>query len=365
MSKYRTNLFFSLSIAILFVLLMNSLYFFLPYEHLNPYEYFQGTELSHFQILNIIIGGAAIPLVAIIAGSLIKSLPAEKTGTMLGSLVVILIIGAAMAVLLFGYDMLPAVALVTIIGCLFLKANRWVTLVSFLVLMFLHILVNGFGEILFMGNNPGDTIYTNIQEMNEFSSVYRNTDYFAVVGMNIEVFLRFTLSNIYAVILSVLPFTLLGISMVQFNVMKYIKENPGMISFLVIMILGGGFTIKILQVVSLGSESAFIISEVIGGTLLAAGFYLVLLLLSEYLPQAVTNVCASVGRRGLSVYVLSSIIMALVSYGIGMNLYGDAPISVVVGLTLVIYGITAVIGWCLQRFNVKSLEEIAIIHRRK
>lgn len=365
MNKQHTQIFFPFGIALLFIFLSNSLYFMMPYEHLNPYEFFQGTELNHFQILNIFIGGVAIPLTAIILGYFLSSLKEAGIQSIILTLTVILAIGVIQSILVFGYDILPGLMIVAVIGCLFLRADKWVTLVSFAVLMFLHLAVNGLGDMFLGGSGPEDTIYTNIQEVNAFSSVFLSTDYLAIVGTNLEIFWQSTLSNIYTVILSILPFILLGISFCQFNMAKFIKVNPGMVTFLIIMILGGGFTIKILQIVSLGSSSVFTIAEVIGGSLLSAGIYLIALAGSIYMPKRVTDVISNVGSRGLTVYIAFNIIMMFLSYGIGMGLYGEISIGIIFSIGLGLYVLMILAANIMKRFNIKIVEDLIIINRRK
>lgn len=365
MNKQYTQNFFPFGIALLFIFLSNSLYFMMPYEHLNPYEFFQGDELNHFQILNIFIGGVAIPLTAIILGYFLSSVRGAGIQSVILTLAAVLVVGVIQSILVFGYDILPGLVLVAMIGCLFLRTNKWVTLISFAVLMFLHLTVNGFGDMFLGGSGLEDTIYTNIQEVNAFSSVFLSTDYLEIVGTNLEIFWQSTLSNIYTVILSILPFILLGISFYQFNMAKFIKENPGMVTFLIIMILGGGFTIKILQVVSLGSSSVFTIAEVIGGSLLSAGVYLIILAGSLYMPKVVTDVILNMGRRGLTVYIGFNIIMMFLSYGIGLGLYGEISIGLIISIGFGIYVLMILAANIMARLNIKGVEDLITINRRK
>lgn len=364
LNKDQINIFFTLGAALIFIFLMNALYFLLPYEHLNPYEYFQGSELNHFQIFNLFSGGVGVPLAAMILGSLISSLDEFGTKSAVLTIAGVLIIGVVQSILVFGYDTLPVIALVTIIGCLFLKVNRWVVLASFAVLMLIHIMVNGFFELL-INSGLDDQIYTNIQEVNEFSSIFRSSDYLAMVGINLEVMRDSLWTGIYNNVISILPYTLLGITMYRFSVLKYIQKNIGMMTFLALVVLGGGITIKLLQVVSLGSSSIFTVGEVIGGGLLAAGIYLVLLMAGLFLPEKLVKILSDTGRHALTAYVLFNIVMMFLSYGIGFSLYGELSIAAVTGAAFVIYLAVVVIMNLIQRFNIKSLEDIVVINRIK
>ncbi|MHC0553001.1 hypothetical protein [Salinicoccus sp. CNSTN-B1] len=50
-----------LGFALFLALLMNGLYFMMPYDAVNPYEYLHGINLSTFLALDIFIGGAVVP----------------------------------------------------------------------------------------------------------------------------------------------------------------------------------------------------------------------------------------------------------------------------------------------------------------
>lgn len=364
MNKEQNQLYFMLGAALLIVFLANALYFAMPYAHLNPYEFFQNAELSHFQFLNLLIGGVGIPLIAVIAGSLMYSMRHAGTSSIVMTLIIVLIIGVIQSIFVFGYDFLALLSLSLLIGCFFLRVNRWITLVSFAVLMMIHMMLNGFLELVLISGLE-DQIYTNIQEVNSFSSVYRSSDYMAVVTTNLEVFLNHSVTGGYENLIMILPYVMLGIVFSQFNVIKYIKENTGMMIFLALVILGGGVTIKLLQIISLGSGSVFTVSEVIGGGLFAVGMYLILLMSGLFLPEKISVLFQNTGRKALTAYILFNIIMMVIFYGIGFSMYGERSILEITGYVLLSYTGIVILMNILSYFKVKSIEESVRIDRRK
>src|SRR5699024_8891601 len=59
---------FILAVALFPVLLMNGMYYMMPFDAINVYEYLSGDELSSYHLINIFTGSAVMPLVALITG---------------------------------------------------------------------------------------------------------------------------------------------------------------------------------------------------------------------------------------------------------------------------------------------------------
>lgn len=363
MTNEKTHIYFTIAVSLLFLGLANGLHFFMPYEHVSPYEYFSGEELSAYLVLNIFVGGVAVPLIAIGLGYLIAGVSHTGMKSLMATLAAALLVGVVQAILIFGYDVLVSLALVTAIGCLFLKSDRWVTLFGFLVLFIMNMMLNGLGAIYFDTAGPSDIIYTDIQEVNSQTSVFSGSDIFAIIGMNLQIFWEQTAATASQMVLTILPYILFGISFHQFNVMDYVRKNAGIVTFLVLMILGGGFSIKLLQVISVGSQSAMIIAETIGGGMLAIGFFISLMGLSVHLP--VGKVFAPAGRRGLTVYILMNIVMMIISYGFGFQYYGELSVGGITAVVAVTYVFLISVMHVFRRYNIKSFEDLILFDLRK
>ncbi|MFC4983759.1 hypothetical protein ACFPFV_00165 [Salinicoccus siamensis] len=96
-----------LGFALLLALLMNGLYFMMPYDAVNPYEYLHGINLSTFLALDIFIGGAVVPLIALVGGYLIHSYSGIGVGNLAKVLGFLLALGIVHTFFVHAFDFLP------------------------------------------------------------------------------------------------------------------------------------------------------------------------------------------------------------------------------------------------------------------
>ena len=350
-----------MAIAILLLGLSNGLRFTIPVDVINPYEYFYGTERTHFQIMNIFLSGAAVTLAAVAGGYMLMTFKHHPLVNIILTLIVMLFISLLSAVFFFGFDVLPGIILMLIIAAFFIMADRRVVLGAFVLLFALHVIFNGVMVVLSGLNSPGDIIYSSIQEVNRFSSVFRNNDYFAIIGLNLEVFFTYELSGWFMWILTILPWTLLGIVLYRFNVAELFRNNAVMMISITIALLAGGLAIKMIEVISLGSYTASEFATRFGGPLLGTGYFMLLFLIYNLLPEKLSGVFGAAGEKGLTMYILSNFIMMFVSYGIGFTLYGEVSIGNMTFIIMIIYAVSVVIMNVLKRYDVKTLEELSAV----
>lgn len=350
-----------MAIAILILALANGMRFTIPLDVINPYEYFYGAERTHFQIMNIFIGGAAVPLAAVAGGYMLMTFKDHPLVNIILTLVVMFIISVISAVFLFGFDPLPGILLMLIPAASFIRTDKRIVLGSFVLLLLLHIIVNGLMVVLSGLNSPGDIIYSSIQEMNRFSGTFRSSDYFAIVGLNLEVFFTYQLNEWFMWILGILPWTLLGIVLYMFNVAELFRNNGMLMITITVALLLGGLVIKMIEVISLGSFTAAEFAERFGGPLLGTGYFMLLFLIFNLLPEKLSAVFGAAGEKGLTVYILSNVIMAIASYGIGFTLYGEVSIGSMIFIIIVIYAFLLVIMNVLRHYGIKTLEELSAV----
>src|SRR5690625_7866686 len=100
-----------MAIAILILALGNGMRFTIPLDVINPYEYFYGAERTHFQIMNIFIGGATVPLAAVAGGYMLMTFPAPPLVNIIWTRGAMFIISVIPAVFLSGFDPLPGIRL--------------------------------------------------------------------------------------------------------------------------------------------------------------------------------------------------------------------------------------------------------------
>ena len=361
----KRRIFFIMAIAVLILALSNGMRFTIPLDVINPYEYFYGTERTHFQIMNIFLGGAAVPLAALSGGYMLMTFRDHALVNIILTLVVMFFIALISVVFLFGFDPLPAIFLMLILAALFIRTDKRIVLGAFVLLLLLHIIANGLMVILSGLNSPGDIIYSSIQEVNRFSSTFRSSDYFAIVGLNLEVFFTYQLSEWFMWIFGILPWTLLGIVLHKFNLAELFRNNGMLMISITAALLVGGIIIKMIEVISLGSFTAAEFAERFGGPLLGTGYFMLLFLIFNMLPEKLSGVFGAAGEKGLTVYILSNVIMAVASYGIGFSLYGEVSIGNMTFIIIIIYALLLVIMNVLRRYGIKSLEELSAVAVRK
>lgn len=350
----------SIILGILFfgVLLMNGLYFMMPYEALNPYEYLSGSNLSTFQVLDIFIGGAIVPLVALATGYLIHAFRHYGIGNLAKVATFVLALGIVQTFFIFAFDFLPGLALMALVALLFLKTHWAVPFISAMLLFLFHLTANVLVGFFASIGSPTDIIYTALQDVQEFTGVFRSTDYFAIIALNIEVFSRNVISEMYGLLFTVLPWLLVGLSLGKLNIVRFIRSNPVMHIILFIVLAGGGMAIKMLQVLTLGSYSGRLLAENFGGPVLALGYFLLLMYLTVVVPPAILEVFRRTGRYALTLYILSNIVFMLIFYGIGASLYGEMEISTMIWTALVIHVFVVVLATVMYRYRIRSIEDL-------
>lgn len=347
-----------LGLAFLGILLMNGLFFMMPYEALNPYEYLSGSNLSTFQVLDIFIGGAIVPLVALATGYLINAFRHYGIGNLAKVSAFVLALGIVQTFFIFAFDFLPGLVLMALVALLFLKAHWAVSLLAALLLFFFHLTANVLVGFFASVGSPTDIIYTAMQDVQEFTSVFRSTDYFAIIALNIELFSRNVISTLYGLLFTVLPWLLVGMSLGRLDIVRFIRSNPVMHIILFIVLAGGGMAIKMIQVLTLGSYSGRLLAENFGGPVLALGYFLLMMYLTTIVPSSVLEVFRRMGRYFLTLYILSNVVFMMIFYGIGAGMYGEMEIAAMIWTVLIILVFLMVLATVMHRYRIRSIEDL-------
>ena len=347
-----------LGFALFLALLMNGLYFMMPYDAVNPYEYLHGINLSTFLALDIFIGGAVVPLIALVGGYLLHSYRGIGVGNLAKVLGFLLALGIVHTFFVHAFDFLPGLALMGLVTVLFVRAHWSAPLFSGLALFAVHLTANVLVGFFTNIGSPTDIIYTAMQDVTEYTSVFRDTDYFAIVAMNIEIFSQNALSSLYGLIFTVLPWLLIGLSFGKLDVVRMIAAGPVMAIVLFVVLAGGGIAMKMAQVLTLGSYSGRLLAENFGGPVLALGYFFLLAYATIVLPGRIIGVFSRAGRYIVTLYVLSNIMFMLVFYGIGMRLYGEMEISSMIWLASAVYIFLLVLSAVMEKYNVKGIEHL-------
>ncbi|MXQ50844.1 DUF418 domain-containing protein [Salinicoccus hispanicus] len=347
-----------LGIIFIGVLLLNGLYYMMPFEAVNPYEYLSGSNLSSYQVLDIFIGGAIVPLVALAIGYTIHEFKDYGIGNLAKITAFVLALGIVQTFFIFAFDFLPGLALMTLVALFFLRTGFAVTFISGMALFLFHLVANILVGFFANIGSPSDIIYTALQDVNNYTSVFTNSDYFAMIGLNIEIFSGNGASTLYTLVFTVLPWLLVGISLGQVGIARFARSNLLLNTLLFILLAGGGIAIKIIQVLTLGSYSGRLLAENFGGPVLALGYFVLLIQLTTMVPARILEIFRRMGRYALTLYILSNVIFMLIFYGIGMRLYGEVEITGMVWIALMLYIFLMVLATVMHRYQISSLENL-------
>jgi len=357
LNNSNRNIYFIGGVSLFLLFIHSGQYFMMPLNEINPFEYFFGGDLNVFNIVDIITGGSVLPLISIIIGYLLSQYGYTGKKHLVKVLVIAFVLLSLNAVLIFGFDQLPFVILMAFIGLIFVGRHWIITLAVSLILFALHLMFNVVLEIITGLNSNIQHMYSGIQQVNEFISTYRSTDYLAMVNMNIDILTGIGTEGIYSVVFVMLPSVLLGIALKELNFTGFIKDSPYISGGIIMVLLAGGIAVKLLQVLSLGTITGETLGEGFGGPVTAIGYFMILVYISDAVPKPVFNLFYNLGKYGLTSYILFNILMMFVFYGFGMAMYGQISIQMLLFIVSAIYILLIIFANLMAACNIQALEQ--------
>ncbi|WP_017548005.1 DUF418 domain-containing protein [Salinicoccus carnicancri] len=349
---------FILAITLFPVLLMNGMHYMMPYDAINVYEYLSGDSLSSYHLVNIFTGSAVMPLVALITGYMLNHW--RDRGILdLGKITItIFLAGSLQSVFVFAWDFLPGLALTALVGLIFLKSKWFVPMISAVLLFAFHMAANVLPDILENIGSPTDKMYSAIQTVNEQTSVYRSSDYFAIISKNIEIFTGDIPGMVYTLLFTVLPWLLFGMALSKVGIKDLLAANHILAVAMFITLAGGGLALKLIQVVTLGTYSGTLLADNFGGPVLALGYFILLLFISAVIPEKAVALFAPLGGRVLTMYIAGNILLIFIFYGIGFTAYGDVSILSMVLIMTAVYVLSVAVGFLFRKAGAGGIETL-------
>ncbi|MDO5359385.1 MAG: DUF418 domain-containing protein [Jeotgalicoccus sp.] len=357
MNNSNRNIYFIGGVSLFLLFIHSGQYFMMPLNEINPFEYFFGGDLNVFNIVDIITGGSVIPLISIIIGYLLSQYGYTGKKHLVKVLVIAFVLLSLNAVLIFGFDQLPFVILMAFIGLIFVGRHWIITLAASLILFALHLMFNVVLEIITGLNSNIQHMYSGIQQVNEFISTYRSTDYLAMVNMNIDILTGIGTDGIFNAVFVILPSVLLGIALKELNFTGFIKDSPYISGGIIMVLLAGGIAVKLLQVLSLGTITGETLGEGFGGPVTAIGYFMILVYIADAVPKPVFKLFYNLGKYGLTSYILFNILMMFVFYGFGMAMYGQISIQMLLFIVSAIYILLIIFANLMAACNIQALEQ--------
>ncbi|MEX5937244.1 DUF418 domain-containing protein [Mammaliicoccus sciuri] len=352
--------------SLLGILLMNILTFAYPYQIINPFEFFQHQDGAWFKISSLFIIASFYPIFAFLFGyglsimyqnSLDKGLNYYPMITR--RLLFLLLLGIIHGVFIFYGDILSTYALLGLIAIIFVRLKPQYTLIALSIGIGIFVLLYLLPMILLKDVTQIES-FVGLQELERVNNILSSADYVSIIGFNSKYFGMNIANAILVGPFSILPIMLFGIYAHQINWFNKIKQHKNLYMVIGVVVLILGLAIKMIQIVLEGSVTSQLMSQMIGGPIVALSYIMFFVILCE--DQTVRKILTplqSIGKLSLTTYISQSIICILIFYGVGLNYYGKLPVLTIYIIGIVIYCVQLIVSYLyLLRFKQGPLEKL-------
>ncbi|QDR64650.1 DUF418 domain-containing protein [Mammaliicoccus sciuri] len=352
--------------SLLGILLMNILTFAYPYQIINPFEFFQHQDGAWFKISSLFIIASFYPIFAFLFGyglsimyqnSLDKGLNYYPMITR--RLLFLLLLGIIHGVFIFYGDILSTYALLGLIAIIFVRLKPQYTLVALSIGIGIFVLLYLLPMILLKDVTQIES-FVGLQELERVNNILSSADYVSIIGFNLKYFGMNIANAILVGPFSILPIMLFGIYAHQINWFNKIKQHKNLYMVIGVVVLILGLAIKMIQIVLEGSVTSQLMSQMIGGPIVALSYIMFFVILCE--DQTVRKILTplqSIGKLSLTTYISQSIICIIIFYGVGLNYYGKLPVLTIYIIGIVIYCVQLILSYLyLLKFKQGPLETL-------
>lgn len=352
--------------SLLGILLMNILTFAFPYQIINPFEFFQQQDGALFKISSLFIIASFYPIFAFLFGyglSIMYQNSIEKElnyyPMIIRRLSFLLLIGMIHGIFIFYGDILATYALLGFIAIIFVRLKPQHSLVAltigFGILILLYIL-----PMVLLQDATQVENFVGLQELERVNNILASADYLSIIGVNLKYFGMNVANTILVGPFSILPIMLFGIYAHQINWLNKIRNHKNLYTVIGLVIFILGLAIKMIQIVLEGSMTSQLISQMLGGPIVALSYIIFFVLLCEdATARKVLNPLQYIGKLSLTTYLTQSIICIFIFYGIGLNYYGKLPVLTIYTIAIVIYLVQLLLSYLyLKKFKQGPLEKL-------
>lgn len=352
--------------SLLGILLMNILTFAYPYQIINPFEFFQHQDGAWFKISSLFIIASFYPIFAFLFGyglsimyqnSLDKGLNYYPMITR--RLLFLLLLGIIHGVFIFYGDILSTYALLGLIAIIFVRLKPQYTLVALSIGICIFVLLYLLPMILLKDVTQIES-FVGLQDLERVNNILSSADYVSIIGFNLKYFGMNIANAILVGPFSILPIMLFGIYAHQINWFNKIKQHKNLYMVIGVVVLILGLAIKMIQIVLEGSVTSQLMSQMIGGPIVALSYIMFFVILCE--DQTVRKILTplqSIGKLSLTTYISQSIICIIIFYGVGLNYYGKLPVLTIYIIGIVIYCVQLILSYLyLLKFKQGPLEKL-------
>ncbi|WP_239734276.1 DUF418 domain-containing protein [Mammaliicoccus sp. G-M28] len=352
--------------SLLGILLMNILTFAFPYQIINPFEFFQQQDGALFKISSLFIIASFYPIFAFLFGyglSIMYQNSIEKElnyyPMIIRRLSFLLLIGMIHGIFIFYGDILATYALLGFIAIIFVRLKPQHSLVAltigFGILILLYIL-----PMVLLQDATQVENFVGLQELERVNNILASADYLSIIGVNLKYFGMNVANTILVGPFSILPIMLFGIYAHQINWLNKIRNHKNLYTVIGLVIFILGLAIKMIQIVLEGSMTSQLISQLLGGPIVALSYIIFFVLLCEDgTARKVLNPLQYIGKLSLTTYLTQSIICIFIFYGIGLNYYGKLPVLTIYTIAIVIYLVQLLLSYLyLKKFKQGPIEKL-------
>ncbi|WP_436876197.1 DUF418 domain-containing protein [Mammaliicoccus sciuri] len=352
--------------SLLGILLMNILTFAYPYQIINPFEFFQHQDGAWFKISSLFIIASFYPIFAFLFGyglsimyqnSLDKGLNYYPMITR--RLLFLLLLGIIHGVFIFYGDILSTYALLGLIAIIFVRLKPQFTLVALSIGIGIFVLLYLLPMILLKDVTQIES-FVGLQELERVNNILSSADYVSIIGFNLKYFGMNIANAILVGPFSILPIMLFGIYAHQINWFNKIKQHKNLYMVIGVVVLILGLAIKMIQIVLEGSVTSQLMSQMIGGPIVALSYIMFFEILCEdQTARKILTPLQSIGKLSLTTYISQSIICIIIFYGVGLNYYGKLPVLNIYIIGIVIYFVQLIVSYLyLMKFKQGPLEKL-------
>ncbi|MCD8795450.1 DUF418 domain-containing protein [Mammaliicoccus sciuri] len=352
--------------SLLGILLMNILTFAYPYQIINPFEFFQHQDGAWFKISSLFIIASFYPIFAFLFGyglsimyqnSLDKGLNYYPMITR--RLLFLLLLGIIHGVFIFYGDILSTYALLGLIAIIFVRLKPQFTLVALSIGIGIFVLLYLLPMILLKDVTQIES-FVGLQELERVNNILSSADYVSIIGFNLKYFGMNIANAILVGPFSILPIMLFGIYAHKINWFNKIKQHKNLYMVIGVVVLILGLAIKMIQIVLEGSVTSQLMSQMIGGPIVALSYIMFFVILCEdQTARKIFTPLQSIGKLSLTTYISQSIICIIIFYGVGLNYYGKLPVLNIYIIGIVIYFVQLILSYLyLMKFKQGPLEKL-------
>ncbi|MCP3742148.1 DUF418 domain-containing protein [Rossellomorea sp. BNER] len=356
--------------SLLGIFIINMISFHSPFLYIDPYTWWKApTDQMVYPWIDVFVQASFYPLFAMMFGYGlgIQQERAHMKGTSfypfaIRRLMVLLIIGCIHAFLVWSGDILINYALFGFLLLLFMRLSGkvliWIGVLLFAIPQaFLSILL----ILVSFVDQSGVAYYADIQGIENSISAYREggfneifkqrfDDWFAVNGP----------SNIFFLLLSILPMMLIGAGASKMHALEKVRENKGKWILLLTLTLITGIVIKCLPYLFQKNLAYSYVQDALGGPFLSVSYasFIALLMLNGKLAK-ILKPLATAGKMSLTNYLTQSIVGTLIFYSYGLGLYGGVTLLTGTWLAIGIFSIQVILSeiW-LSKFRYGPAEKL-------